>query len=99
LAREAGGALFAGLRYCEGVLYTKNAGDLRVFGQGPSLGWDFGGEGARTMMLIYHLPWTKAVYQRFAGIDGSASFVGGLGMTAFHARTIVVVVICPGVGL
>jgi hypothetical protein len=58
LGQEAGGAVVAGLRYGEGVLYTKNAGDLRVFWQGPSLGWDFGGEGARTMMLIYNLPAT-----------------------------------------
>src|SRR5262249_55235363 len=50
LGQEAGGAVAVGLRYGEGVLYTKNAGDLRVFWQGPSLGFDFGGEGARTMM-------------------------------------------------
>ena len=99
LGQEAGGAVVAGLRYGEGVLYTKNAGDLRVFWQGPSLGWDFGGEGARTMMLIYNLPATEAVYQRFAGVDGSAYFVGGLGMTALTASNIVVVPIRTGVGL
>jgi len=99
LGQEAGGALVAGLRYGEGILYTKNAGDLRVFWQGPSLGWDFGGEGARTMMLIYSLPATGAIYQRFAGIDGSAYFVGGLGMTALTADGIVVVPIRTGVGL
>jgi hypothetical protein len=99
LGQEAGGAVVAGLRYGEGVLYTKNAGDLRVFWQGPSLGWDFGGEGARTMMLVYNLPATEAVYQRFAGVDGSAYFVGGLGMTALTASNIVVVPIRTGVGL
>jgi hypothetical protein len=99
LGQEAGGAVVAGLRYGEGVLYTKNAGDLRVFWQGPSVGFDFGGEGARTMMLIYSLPATEAIYQRFAGIDGSAYFVGGLGMTALTANNIVVVPIRTGVGL
>jgi hypothetical protein len=99
LGQEAGGAVVAGLRYGEGVLYTKNAGDLRVFWQGPSVGFDFGGEGARTMMLIYSLPATEAIYQRFAGIDGSAYFVGGLGMTALTASNIVVVPIRTGVGL
>ena len=68
LGEEAGGAFFGGLRYGEGVIYTKNAGDLKVFWQGPSVGWDFGGEGARTMMLVYNLPATPAIYQRFAGI-------------------------------
>jgi hypothetical protein len=99
LGQEAGGAVVAGLRYGEGILYTKNAGDLRVFWQGPSLGFDFGGEGARTMMLVYNLPATDAIYQRFAGIDGSAYFVGGLGMTALTMNNIVVVPIRTGVGM
>jgi hypothetical protein len=99
LGQEAGGAVVAGLRYGEGTLYTKNAGDLRVFWQGPSVGFDFGGEGARTMMLIYSLPATETIYQRFVGIDGSAYFIGGLGMTALTANNIVVVPIRSGVGL
>jgi hypothetical protein len=99
LGQEAGGAMFAGLRYGEGVLYTKNAGDLRVFWQGPSVGFDFGGDGARTMMLVYSLPATGAIYQRFIGIDGSAYFVGGLGMTALTFNNIVLVPIRSGVGV
>jgi hypothetical protein len=99
LGQEAGGAMVAGLRYGEGILYTKNAGDLRVFWQGPSLGFDFGGEGARTMMLVYSLPATEAIYQRFAGVDGSAYFIGGFGMTALTANNIVLVPIRSGVGL
>ena len=87
----------AGSRYGDGILYTKNAGDLRVFWQGPSVGFDFGGEGARTV-LIYSLPATD-LYQRFVGIDGSAYFVGGLGMTALTASNVVVVPIRTGVGL
>ena len=56
LGEEACGAFIGGLRYGEGTLYTKNAGDLRVFWQGPTLGFDWGGDGARTMMLVYNLP-------------------------------------------
>jgi len=59
--------------------YTKNAGDLRVYWQGPSVGFDWGGDGARTMTLVYNLPSTNAIYQRFAGINGSAYIVGGFG--------------------
>lgn len=99
LGEEGGGAFFGGLRYGEGVLYTKNAGDLKVYWQGPSFGWDVGGDGARTMMLIYNLPATQAIYQRFGGIDGSAYFIGGLGMTALTANNVVVVPIRSGVGL
>jgi len=99
LGEEASGAFVGGLRYGEGTLYTKNAGDLRVFWQGPTVGFDLGGEGARTMMLVYNLPATEAVYQRFAGIDGSAYFIGGFGMTALTAGGVVVVPIRSGVGM
>jgi hypothetical protein len=99
LGEEAGGAFIGGLRYGDGTLYTKNAGDLRVYWQGPSLGFDAGADGARTMMLIYNLPRTEAIFERFGGIDGSAYFVGGFGMTAMTANNIVVVPIRSGVGL
>src|SRR5262245_16632829 len=82
LGQESGGAFIAGLRYGDGTLYTRNAGDRRVFWEGPSVGFDVGGEGARTMMLVYNLPATGAIYQRFGGIDGSAYVIGGFGMTA-----------------
>ncbi len=98
LGQEASGAFVGGLRYGEGQLYTRNAGDRRVFWQGPSIGFDFGGEGARTMMLVYNLPVVDALYQRFAGIDGSAYFIGGFGFTALTAGGIMVVPIRTGVG-
>ena len=58
LGQEAGGAFIGGLRYGEGVMYTRNAGELKVFWQGPSLGLDAGADGDRTMMLVYNLPST-----------------------------------------
>jgi hypothetical protein len=98
LGQEASGAFVVGLRYGDGTLYTRNAGDRRVFWEGPSVGFDMGGEGARTMMLVYKLPSTDAIYQRFAGVDGSAYFIGGFGMTALTANNIVLVPIRSGVG-
>jgi hypothetical protein len=99
LGEEAGGAFIGGLRYGDGTLYTKNAGDMRVYWQGPTLGVDAGADGARTMMLVYNLPRTDAIFERFGGIAGSAYFIGGLGMTALTADEIVVVPIRSGVGL
>jgi hypothetical protein len=99
LGEEAGGAFVGGLRYGDGTLYTKNAGDLRVFWQGPTLGFDAGADGARTMMLVYNLPKTAAIFDRFGGLDGSAYFIGGFGMTALTANDIVLVPIRSGVGL
>lgn len=98
LGQEASGAFIGGLRYGEGMLYTRNAGDRRIFWQGPSLGFDFGADGDRTMMLIYNLPAVDAMYQRFGGVDGSAYLVGGFGMTALVSNDVVVVPIRSGVG-
>lgn len=99
LGEEASGAFVGGLRYGDGTLYTKNAGDVRVFWQGPSIGFDAGADGARTMMLVYNLPRTDAIFERFGGINGSAYFIGGFGMTALVANNITVVPIRSGVGL
>ena len=99
LGQEASGAFIGGLRYGDGMLYTRNAGDLRVFWQGPSVGFDAGADGARTMMLVYNLPQTGAIFDRFGGINGSAYFIGGFGMTALTANKIVVVPIRSGIGL
>src|SRR5215468_7121976 len=99
LGEEASGAFVGGLRYGDGTLYTKNAGDLRVFWQGPSIGFDAGADGARTMMLVYNLPRTDAIFERFGGINGSAYFIGGFGMTALVANNITVVPIRSGLGL
>jgi hypothetical protein len=99
LGQEASGAFIGGLRYGDGTLYTRNAGDLRVFWQGPSVGFDAGADGARTMMLVYNLPQVGAIFDRFGGIAGSAYFIGGFGMTALTGNNIVVVPIRSGIGL
>ena len=98
LGEEASGALVAGLRYGEGKLFTKNAGDHPVFWQGPSVGWDFGGDGNRTMMLVYNLTHTQKIYRRFIGVSGSAYLVGGLGMTVLKNGDTVLVPVRTGVG-
>ena len=98
LGEEASGALVGGLRYGEGVLYTKNAGDHRVFWQGPSLGWDFGGDGNRTMILVYNLANVDSVYRRFLGVSGQAYLVGGLGMTVMKHGDTILVPVRTGVG-
>ena len=62
------------------------------------MGFDWGADGDRTMMLVYNLPALAAIYRRFGGIDGSAYFVGGFGLTALNAEQVVVVPIRTGVG-
>lgn len=98
LGQEASGAFVGGLRYGEGKMYTRNAGDQPVFWQGPSLGFDWGADGDRTMMLVYNLPAVGAIYNRYAGVDGSAYLVGGFGFTALDGQGVIVVPIRTGLG-
>jgi hypothetical protein len=98
LGEQGSGALIAGVRYGNGTLYTKNAGQHQVFFQGPSIGWDFGGDGSRVMMLVYNLPSVSAIYDRFVGVNGSAYLVGGVGMTVLSRGNIYVVPIVSGIG-
>jgi hypothetical protein len=99
LGQDAGGAFVAGLRYGEGILYTKDAGTRRVYWQGPSIGWDAGAEGSKVMVLVYNLREPEDVYQRFGGIDGSAYLVGGVGLTFLKSDDIVLAPIRAGVGV
>jgi hypothetical protein len=98
LGQEASAAFVGGLRYGEGKMYTRNAGDQPVYWQGPSIGFDVGADGDRTMMLVYNLPTVDAIFRRFGGIDGSAYFIGGFGFTALGADNIIVVPIRTGIG-
>jgi hypothetical protein len=99
LGQDAGGAFVAGLRYGEGMLYTKDAGNHRVYWQGPSIGWDAGGDGSKVMVLVYNLRDPSDIYRRFGGVDGSAYLVGGVGLTFQKNGDIVTAPIRTGVGL
>ena len=104
IGQEGSGAFVGGLRYGDGVLYTKIEGRKQVYWQGPSIGWDVGGDGNRTMMLVYDLPNSVAIFRRYGGVNGSAYLVGGLGMTvlantAIPDRTVYVIPIRTGVGV
>jgi hypothetical protein len=81
IGQEGSGAIVGGLRYGDGTFYTKAEGQRPIYWQGPSVGFDFGGDGNRTMMLVYDLPSSLSIYRRYVGVDGSAYLVGGLGMT------------------
>ena len=85
------------------MLYTRTEGERRIYWQGPSLGFDLGGDGGRTMMLVYNLPaaealFTDGLHTRFVGLNGSAYVVGGFGFTAAMYDEMVVVPIRTGIG-
>lgn len=99
LGEDVGGAFIGGLRYGEGTLFTKDAGTHKVYWQGPSLGYDFGGEGAKTMVLVYNLRDPSEIYERFGGVEGSAYFVGGVSIQFQKHGDVVLAPIRAGIGL
>ncbi len=98
VGEEASGAFFGGLRYGEGVLHMKGQPERKVYWQGPSLGLDFGGNGSRTMVLIYHMNQPEQLFQRYAGIEGAAYFVGGAGVNFQRSKNVLLAPIRTGVG-
>jgi len=99
VGEEGSGAIIGGLRYGEGTIYYKNGTKQRIYWQGPSLGWDFGGNGSRSLGLVYNSTSPRQLYRRFGGVEGSAYFVGGLGVNFQKYGDIVLAPIRTGVGL
>ena len=96
---EASGAFVGGARYGRGLLYMKNRQPIEVFWQGPSVGWDFGGNASRVFTLCYNLSVPEMIFRRYPGVDGSAYLVGGLGVNYQKADDITLAPIRAGVGL
>jgi hypothetical protein len=100
IAGEEGAvALTIGLRYGKGLLYMKNRQPQTVYWQGPSIGWDVGGNAARVFTLCYGIQEPDQIYQRFPGVEGSAYVVGGLGVNYQKADIITLAPIRAGLGL
>ena len=96
---EGGGALVVGLRYGEGTLQYKGGGSMPVWWQGPSIGWDFGGNAAKVFTLVYNLEETYQLFQRFPAVDGSLYVIAGFSLNYQRSGDIVLAPIRTGVGL
>ncbi len=95
---EGAGAFFVGLRYGKGLLYMKERPQVQVFWQGPSGGFDIGGNASRVFTLCYDLEYPDAIFRRFPGVEGSAYLVGGMGINYQKAEDITLAPIRAGVG-
>ena len=95
---EASGAIIVGLRYGDGTLQMKNGGTAKVYWQGPSVGFDLGGNASKVFTLVYNLPSTDYIYRRFPGVEGSAYFIGGLGVNYQRDEDVTLAPMRAGVG-
>ena len=99
LGEEGGGAFIAGVRYGKGTVFLSNGERFPVYWQGPSIGYDFGVSGSKTMFLVYNLRNAADILGRYSGVDGSAYLVGGVGMTVVTNGRLVMAPIRSGLGL
>ena len=95
---EGGGAVVAGLRYGRGQLFYAGGGARPIYWQSPSLGFDVGGNAAKTFIMIYKLRSTQDLFQRYPAVDGSLYVIGGAGLNYNQIDDTVLAVIRVGVG-
>ncbi len=95
---EVGGAIGVGLRYGAGTLVLANGQTRPVYWQGPSVGFDLGGNASKAFVLVYNLPDTNTLFQRYPGVEGSLYFVGGVSVNYNQSGNTVLAPIRFGVG-
>jgi hypothetical protein len=96
---EGSGAVVIGLRYGQGWLIRKNAPPMQVYWQGPSVGFDFGGNASKVFVLIYNLGGSDRLFQKFPGLEGSYYLVAGIGVNYLRSNGITLAPMRTGVGL
>jgi hypothetical protein len=95
---EASGAVGVGVRYGKGHLHTKRHSSHTVYWQGPSVGFDLGGDAAKVFTLVYNLQKVDELYQRFPGAEGSLFLVAGFAISYQQSGNIILAPIRTGAG-
>lgn len=96
--REAGGAFVVGLRYGSGTMFHKVEGQRPVYWTGPSIGFDVGGNGAKTFVLVYNLYDSQELFHRYPAVEGNVYVIGGLTASYLRRGDKVLIPIRLGVG-
>jgi hypothetical protein len=97
---EGSGAFIVGLRYGEGELYMKqSAAPVKVYWQGPSVGFDAGANASKVFTLVYNLRKPDEIFTRYPGVEGSAYLVAGIGVNYQQSGRVILAPMRTGVGL
>jgi hypothetical protein len=96
---EGSGAVIVGLRYGSGWLVRKGRPPVKIYWQGPSVGFDFGGNASKNFTLVYNLQRADRIFQKFPGVEGSYYFIAGIGVNYLRADGITLAPMRTGVGL
>ena len=86
-------------KFCgKGTLVRKSGGSTPVWWQGPSIGFDIGGNAAKCFTLVYNLRDTRQLFQRYPGVEGSLYFVGGFSLNYNRTDDVTLAPVRFGVG-
>lgn len=96
---EFSGAIGVGLRYGEGTLMSAGGGSTKVYWQGPSIGFDLGGNASKVFVLVYNLKSPDGIFRRIPGVEGTYYFIAGVGVNYQSDGDITLAPIRTGVGL
>lgn len=96
---EGSGAVVVGLRYGSGWLIRKGRAPLKVYWQGPSIGFDLGANASKCFTLVYNLRRPERLFQKFPGVEGSYYFIAGIGVNYQRADGVTLAPMRTGVGL
>lgn len=99
IGTEVGGAFVVGARYGSGTLYHKIEGQREVHWTGPSVGFDVGGSGGRTFILVYNLNDTQDLFHRYIAGEGQAYFFGGFNISELKRDDVVLIPVRMGIGM
>lgn len=96
---EGSGAVGVGLRIGSGDLtLLRRRFAPKVYWRGPSVGFDTGGNASRVFTLVYGMTDPNQIYRRFPGVEGTAYFIGGVGVNYQRAEGITLAPMRAGVG-
>jgi hypothetical protein len=95
---EGSGAIVVGLRYGKGTMVRKTGEERLVYWQGPSVGFDFGGDATKSFTLIYNLKNTEDIYRRYPGAEAKIFFVAGFAVNYQQRGDVILAPIRTGVG-
>jgi hypothetical protein len=99
VGQEGGGAFIFGLRYGSGTLHQKLQPERPVYWSGPSIGFDAGGSGGDTFVLVYNLSDPERLFKRFGAGEGQAYVVGGVNVGYLRSGNVVLIPVRMGVGV
>ena len=100
VGEEVSGAIGVGVRYGNGDIHFKSGiGGLKIYWQGPSIGFDLGGNASKAFVLVYNLDLLDDLFQRFPEGEGAIYVIAGLGVNYHRSGDIILALIRTGVGL